>query len=87
MAMYIHEMVLIEALPQGAEQTAPSLNRGAVAGQEGHELFGHADRADARAAAAVRDAEGLVQVEVADVRADEAGLVRPTCAFMFAPSM
>ena len=48
----------------------------------------HADRAHARAAAAVRDAEGLVQVEVADVGADVApGDVRPTCAFMFAPSM
>jgi hypothetical protein len=58
-----------------------------VAGQEGHELFGHADRADAGAAAAVRDAEGFVEVEVADIGADEAGLVRPTWAFMFAPSM
>ena len=73
MAMYIHEMVLMEALPHGAEQTAPSLVfQFAVAGQEGHELFGHADGADARAAAAVRDAEGLVEVEVADIRADEA---------------
>ena len=34
----------------------------------------HRARADARAAAAVRDAEGLVQVEVRDVRAPLAGL-------------
>ena len=33
-------------------------------------MRGDADRAHARAAAAVRDAEGLVQVEVADVGAD-----------------
>src|SRR5690606_8175927 len=45
----------------------------ARAGQEGLEVRGHADGADAGAAAAVRDAEGLVQVEVADVGADVAG--------------
>ena len=33
----------------------------------------HADRPDARSAAAMRDAEGLVQVHVADVGADVAG--------------
>jgi hypothetical protein len=33
----------------------------------------HADRAHARAAAAVRDAEGLVQVEVGDVGAEIPG--------------
>ena len=71
--MYIHEIVLIEALPHGAEQTAPCLGRQfAVAGQEWHELFGHADRAHARSAAAVRNAEGLVEIEVADIGADEA---------------
>ncbi len=36
-------------------------------------MCGDADGAHARAAAAVRDAEGLVQVEVADVGADVAG--------------
>ena len=36
-----------------------------------------ADRADAGAAAAVRDAEGLVQVEVADIRADQPRLDEP----------
>ena len=51
------------------------------------QVLGHADRAHARTAAAVRDAEGLVQVEVTDVGADVAGRHRPTCAFMFAPSM
>ena len=37
----------------------------------------HRDRADARAAAPVRDAERLVQVEVADVRAEVAGPGEP----------
>ena len=59
-----------------------------VAGQEGREVRGDRDRPHARAAAAVRDAEGLVQVQVADVGADVARAgVRPTWAFMFAPSM
>ena len=37
-------------------------------------MLAHADRADARAATAVRDAEGLVQVDVRDVGAE---LARP----------
>ena len=37
----------------------------------------HADRADARTAAAVRDAERLVQVEMADVGAERARLSQP----------
>ena len=37
-------------------------------------MASHRDRADARAAAAVRDAERLVQVEVRDVGAELAGL-------------
>ena len=37
----------------------------------------HADRPHAGAAAAVRDAEGLVQVEVADIRAEIAGPGQP----------
>ena len=36
-----------------------------------------ADRADAGAAAAMRDAGGLVQVEVADIRADQPRLDEP----------
>src|SRR5207248_2595724 len=38
--------------------------------QEGGQMGGHADGAHAGPAAAVRDAEGLVQVDVADVGAD-----------------
>ena len=65
-------------LPQGAAETAPIDCARAepghrVAGQERREVRGDADRPHARAAAAVRDAEGLVQVEVADVGADVAG--------------
>ncbi|KNE86950.1 hypothetical protein PSTG_19681, partial [Puccinia striiformis f. sp. tritici PST-78] len=63
------------AEPYGAPETAgpfaPVSDQG-VAGQEGHEVLGHADGPDARPAAAVRDAEGLVQVEVADVGAEPA---------------
>jgi hypothetical protein len=44
-----------------------------VAGQEGRQVGLHADGAHAGPAAAVGDAEGLVQVEVAHVGADVAG--------------
>ena len=43
-----------------------------MTGQERREVLRHADRPHARAAAAVRDAERLVQVQVADVGADVA---------------
>ena len=43
-----------------------------IARQEVDEMLRHADRPHARAAAAVRDAERLVQVEMADVGADVA---------------
>ena len=45
-----------------------------IARQKRHEMPRHADRPDARATAAMRDAEGLVQIQVADVRADAAGV-------------
>ena len=41
-----------------------------MSGQEPGEVAADSDRADARTAAAVRDAERLVQVEVADVGAE-----------------
>ena len=44
-----------------------------MAGQKLDEMFRHADRPDARAAAAVRNAKRLVQIQMADVRADVAG--------------
>ena len=43
-----------------------------VCGQEGLEVGLHADGPHARAAAAVGDAEGLVQVQVAHIRTDDA---------------
>ena len=84
MPMYINEIGRMLALPHGAARhradacVAAGLHH-RVAGQEGHEVLRHADRAHARAAAAVRDAEGLVQVQVADVGADvaRAGRGRP----------
>ena len=45
-----------------------------VDGQVRRQVLAHRDRADAGPAAAVRDAEGLVQVEVRDVAAELAGL-------------
>ena len=41
-----------------------------MAGQKFDEMFRHANRSDTRAAAAVRNAKGLVQIQMADVRAD-----------------
>ena len=41
-----------------------------VRGQVRRQVRAHRDRTDAGAAAAVRDAEGLVQVEVRDVAAE-----------------
>ena len=48
-----------------------------VAGHERCQVGLGRDRADAGAAAAVRDAEGLVQVQVRDVAAEHAGLGQP----------
>ena len=63
------------ALPQGADETAPTLlcpDRGdhGMSRQKRREMRRDADRSHARPAAAVRNAEGLVQVQVADVGAD-----------------
>ena len=44
-----------------------------MAGQKWNQMFRHANRPDARAAAAVRNAKRLVQIQMAHVRADEAG--------------
>ena len=75
MRMYIQLIGSTAALPSGAAETAPTAlgpaaPLAAMAGQEGHQVGDDADRADARAAAAVRDAEGLVQVQVAHVAAE-----------------
>ena len=73
------------AEPHGAAETGPTPVAGPasgtqrVVGQVRREVRAHADRADAGTAAAVRDAERLVQVEVADVGAElaRAGPARP----------
>ena len=79
MAMYIHEMGRMLALPKGAAETGPTagfsparIGQG-MAGQERGQMRRHPDRPHARTAAAVGDAEGLVQVQVAHVGADGAG--------------
>ena len=74
--MYAHEIGRMPAEPHGAAETGPRPARGPAAGcsgwfgQERREVRAHRDRADARAAAAVRDAERLVQVQVRDVGAE-----------------
>ena len=68
------------AEPQGAAETGPGPLAGPAAGcrgwfgQEAPQMAAHRDRTDARAAAAVRDAERLVQVQVRDVGAELARL-------------
>jgi hypothetical protein len=87
-AMYIQEIGRMLGLPYGAAtDLVRSQPRPARGREERGEVLDHADRAHAGAAAAVRDAEGLVQVEVADIGADVARRQSPTWAFMFAPSM
>ena len=67
------------ALPYGAPLTGPGPVTGRRPGRPGgwagaaRGARAHADRADPGAAAAVRDAEGLVEVEVADVGAELPG--------------
>ena len=80
MRMYIHEIVRMLALPQGAAETGPTPLRSRIRmrdqrmrRQKRREMLRHADRPHARTAAAMRNAERLVQIEVADVRADVAG--------------
>ena len=69
MRIYIHGMTRMErAAETGAALTAPARARGRR--QEGHEMRRHADRAHARPAAAMRDAKGFVQIQMADIRAD-----------------
>ncbi len=65
------------ALPQGAADTgkmplSPPVADERMAGQIRRQVRGHADRTHARPAAAVRNREGLVQVDVADVGTDRA---------------
>jgi hypothetical protein len=85
--MYIHEIGRIDADPYGSgarrrrcasapAPDAPFLSarrQVAVARQEAGEVRADADRPDAGTAAAVRNAERLVQVEVRDVGAELAG--------------
>ena len=77
--MYAHEIGRMPAEPHGAALIAtppsgPASGRERMVRQERREVRAHADRADARTAAAVRDAERLVQVEVRHVGAE---LARP----------
>ena len=78
--MYIHEIGRMPALPHGAAATAPMCDfefvssscdvNNRMARQKLDQMFRHANRPDARPAAAVRNAKRLVQVQMADVRAD-----------------
>jgi hypothetical protein len=84
MAMYIQEMGRMLALPQGAEVTHrwPACPRNAVghqamAGEERLQVGLHADGADAGTTAAVGNAEGFVQVQVADIGPKVGGAAQP----------
>ena len=77
MRIYIQVIGRIEALPKGAAATAWRAAFRDMAGQMRREMRLDADRPDARTAAAMRDAEGLVQVHVADVGADVARTRQP----------
>ena len=70
--------------PYGAAATGPDA---ATAGQELRQVRADRHRADAGAAAAVRDAEGLVQVQVRHVGAERRRVATPTSALRLAPSM
>ena len=77
------------ALPNSAALTMPtgcSLPSACRAGN-GARCALTATGPDARAAAAVRNAERLVQVQMRDVRAERPGLASPTSAFRLAPSV
>jgi len=79
MRMYIQAMGRIDAEPQGAAEIVPwpaavpgyRLQR--MAGQEGCQMGAHRNRPHARPAAAVGDAEGLVQIDVGHVATECAG--------------
>jgi hypothetical protein len=58
----------------------------ALVRQELGEVRTDADRAYARAATAVRNAEGFVQVQVRTSPPNAPGAATPTSAFMLAPS-
>ena len=73
-----------KACPRRRRGTDPS---GRVVGMNGVKCALITDRAHTRATTTVRDAESLVQVQVAHIRANEARDVKPTWAFMLAPSM
>jgi hypothetical protein len=62
------------AEPKGAADTGPTAGPQRVAGQERRQVGPHRHRPDAGATPAVGDAEGLVQVQVADVGPEAARL-------------
>ena len=66
------------AAPAGGRYRVHCLGAGIrtdhVAGQIRRQVFGHADRPHAGTAAAVGNAEGLVQVKMADIRPDDPGM-------------
>ena len=64
----------------------PPSRAGRGPGEERRQLGADRDRAGARASAAVRRGEGLVQVQVHDVEAHVAGAHDPRIAFRLAPS-
>ena len=76
--MYIHEIGRMLALPYGAADTGPIASdarvgfcaQRAMAGQKLRQVRTDRDRTDARAAAAVRNAERLVQIQMRNIGAE-----------------
>ena len=66
--MYIHEIVRMLALPYGAGNCTNFFS-----GQKFDQMWCDADRTDTRSAASVRNAKRLVQVQMANVRAEVTG--------------
>ena len=83
MRIYAYEIGRIIALPNGPAATGPNAARRPgiraqrMVRQMRREMRRHADRPDAGSAAAMRDAERLVQVEMADIGADRRGAGQP----------
>ena len=79
MRTYAYEIGRISADPNGAAATGPMPLAGPRIGaqrvvrQMRRQMRGHPDRADPRSAAAMRNAESLVQVQVAHIRANRTG--------------
>ena len=73
-------------LPEIADRFVSACFHNSMPRKEWQRVLRNSDRSYPGAATAVRDAERFVQVQVANISTDRPG-GRPTCAFIFAPSI